>query len=238
MGCAFCATARMGFVRNLSAAEITAQVDLARGLGLPPGNLVFMGMGEPLDNYDNLAAAIRRLVDSRARDGRPAEAFSARQMMVSTCGLVPGIDQLATLGLHKLGLAVSVNAPNDELRSQLMPVNRRHPLEELRAAIARFPLRQGIFQAEYVLLRGVNDTPRHARELADFLRPLRAYVNLIAFNPPEGATRFEPPTRAEVERFRGWLTEAGQFTRVRESKGASIAAGCGQLATPRIARAV
>jgi 23S rRNA (adenine2503-C2)-methyltransferase len=190
-----------------------------------------MGMGEPLDNYDNVEAAVRRFVDSRALDGRAHGAFSAGQMIVSTCGLVSGLDRLATLGLRKLVLAVSINAPNDTLRSAIMPVNRLHPLDELRTALLRFPLRRKVFLAEYVVFRGFNDAPEHARELAAYLRPFHSCVNLIPYNPPPGQTRFQAPTIDEVERFKRALNDEGQYARRRESKGASIAAACGQLAT-------
>jgi 23S rRNA (adenine2503-C2)-methyltransferase len=229
MGCAFCATGRLGLARNLTADEICGQIAAAGSLGVRPANLVFMGMGEPLDNFDNWSAAVRRLIDSRPGPGRPAAAWSTRQMIVSTCGLVPGIDRLAALGWKRLVLAVSLNAPNDGLRSQLMPVNRRYPMAELRAALLRYPLRSGVFLAEYVLIRGFNDRREHARELAEWLRPFRACVNLIALNPVSGSGLVSP-TAAEVERFKRWLNAEGQYARRRESKGRRIAAGCGQLA--------
>jgi 23S rRNA (adenine2503-C2)-methyltransferase len=229
MGCAFCATGRMGFVRNLSTDEICGQIAAAEALGARPDNLVFMGMGEPLDNFDNWESAVRRLIRSRVVQGRPPQAWSTRQMIVSTCGLVPGIDRLAKLSWRRLVLAVSLNAPNDAIRSQLMPVNRRWPMAELRAALLRYPLRGGVFLAEYVLFRGINDRREHAVELAEWLKPFRACVNLIAWNPC-GPGGFQSPTAAEVERFKRWLNAEGQYARRRESKGRRIAAGCGQLA--------
>jgi 23S rRNA (adenine2503-C2)-methyltransferase len=232
MGCIFCATGRMGFRRDLTPAEIVGQVRAAEALGVRPANLVFMGMGEPLDNFDNWAASVQELITSRPGPaGRPA-AYSTKQMIVSTCGVVPGMDRLAALGRRRLVLAVSLNAPNDALRSQLMPVNRRWPLEELRAALLRFAPRGRIFMAEYVLFRGLNDRREHAAELAAWLRPFRACVNLIGYNPVPGAPGgFEPPSAAEVERFRRWLQEDGQYARRRETKGRRIRAACGQLAT-------
>ncbi len=236
MGCAFCATGRMGLVRNLTPEEICGQIAAAASLGARPSNLVFMGMGEPLDNFDNLVAAIRRLVDSRPAAGERPLAYSTRQMIVSTCGLVPGIARLAAAGWRRLVLAVSLNAPNDEIRSRLMPVNRKYPMAALRQALLDYPLRGRVFMAEYVLFRGVNDRREHAAELAEYLRPFRACVNLIAWNPVRGSdgraapSEFESPTAAEVERFKRWLNAEGQYARRREAKGRRIAAGCGQLA--------
>ena len=229
MRCAFCATGKMGFVRDLSSEEILGQLAAAETLGVRPTHLVFMGMGEPLDNYDNWERAVRRLIESRAVRGRPPRAWSTRQMILSTCGLVPGIDRLAAQGWRGLVLAVSLNAPNDSIRSQLMPVNRRWPMAKLRAALLRYPLRGGVFLAEYVLFRGINDRREHAVELAHWLRPFRACVNLISWNPA-GQGEFESPTAAEVERFKRWLNAEGQYARRREPKGRRIAAACGQLA--------
>ena len=234
MGCVFCATGRAGFVRNLTPEEIVGQVRAAESLGARPDHLVFMGMGEPLDNFDHWRSAVRRLIDSRQGQG---SCYSTRHMIVSTCGVVPGIERLAAAGWRRLVLAVSLNAPNDEIRSRLMPVNRRWPMAALRQALLAFPLRGRVFLAEYVLFRGLNDRREHARELAEYLRPFRACVNLIAWNPVPGAAarpgagRFESPTAAEVERFKRWLNAEGQYARRRESKGRRIAAGCGQLAS-------
>jgi 23S rRNA (adenine2503-C2)-methyltransferase len=239
MGCVFCATGRMGLLRNLSPEEICGQIAAAESLGSRPENLVFMGMGEPLDNFENLVAAIRRLIESRPARGERPLAYSTRQMIVSTCGLVPGIERLAAAGWKRLVLAVSLNAPNDAIRSRLMPVNRRYPMAALRQALLAYPLRGRVFMAEYVLFRGVNDRREHAEELAEYLRPFRACVNLIAWNPVRepgspgvagSAAGFESPTAAEVERFKRWLNTCGQYARRREAKGRRIGAGCGQLA--------
>ncbi|HOX06254.1 MAG TPA: radical SAM protein [Planctomycetota bacterium] len=238
MGCVFCATGRMGLFRNLTPEEICGQIAAAESLGSRPENLVFMGMGEPLDNFENLVAAIRRLIESRPVRGERPLAYSTRQMIVSTCGLVPGIARLAAAGWKRLVLAVSLNAPNDEIRSRLMPVNRKHPMAELRQALLDYPLRGRVFMAEYVLFRGVNDRREHAAELAEWLRPFRACVNLISYNPAPGpagraaAEVLESPTAAEVERFRRWLRAEGQYARRREAKGRRIRAACGQLAGP------
>jgi 23S rRNA (adenine2503-C2)-methyltransferase len=264
MGCAFCATARMGFVRDLAPEEIVGQVGAAAALGLKPDHLAFMGMGEPLDNFDHWLEAVRRLSWNQPSGPRAPFHFSLREMIVSTCGFVPGMDRLAALGWKRLVPALSLNAPNDEIRSRLMPVNRRWPMAALKEALLRLPLRRGVFLAEYVVIRGVNDAREHARELAAWLRPFRACVNLIAYNRvplpdrPDGASRqsdppgptcdgsagdrdssighraspaLEAPTAAEVERFKRWLNEEGQYARRRASKGGRIAAACGQLAT-------
>lgn len=229
MGCAFCATGRMGLVRNLTTDEILGQVAAAEALDGRPTHLVFMGMGEAFDNFAAWEGAVRRLIESRAVPGQPPRAWSTERMIVSTCGLVPGIDRLAAIGWRRLVLAVSLNAPNDEIRSRLMPVNRRWPMAALREALLRFPMRHGVFMAEYVLFRGVNDRREHAAELAEWLRPFRACVNLIAWNP-HGEPEYESPTAAEVERFKRWLNAAGIYARRREAKGRRIAAACGQLA--------
>jgi 23S rRNA (adenine2503-C2)-methyltransferase len=226
MGCAFCATAAMGFARNLAPDEIMAQVHAARLLGARPTNISFMGMGEPLDNLENWAASVRLLISAPA-----GSAVAMNRMTVSTCGFLPGLSRLAELNWRRVSLAVSINAPNDAIRSSLMPVNRKHPMAALRQALLDHPLRRGVFMAEYVLLRGINDRPEHADELAAFLAPFRASVNLIPYNGIRGGEGFEPPTRAETERFQGRLRSAGRHAVVRETKGRRIAAACGQLAT-------
>jgi len=233
MGCVFCATGRMGFVRNLEPGEIVAQVRAAERLSHRPDNLVFMGMGEPLDNLANWREAVRLLTDSRRVGPRPPIAWSAMEMTLSTVGHLDGLERLAAVYPRKMTLAVSLNAPNDELRSRLMPVNRRWPMEALREALLRFPMKNRTFLAEYVVFRGLNDREAHARELAEYLSPFRALVNLIPYNPPAegGPEGLVSPTVAEVERFKRRLVEHHQPARRRESKGRRIAAACGQLAT-------
>jgi 23S rRNA (adenine2503-C2)-methyltransferase len=232
MGCRFCATGRMGFVRDMTAEEIASQVAAAERLGRRPDNLVFMGMGEPLDNFDAWHGAVLRLVESRRRGDRPPLAYSANDMTVSTCGHVDGLGELARRGFRRMGLAVSLNAPNDAIRSRLMPVNRRWAMAELREALQGLPLRNRVFLAEYVVFEGLNDMPEHARELAAWLEPFRALVNLIAYNPAPGFDAgLVRPTHHGVERFRRLLEAQGVFARVRESKGRRILAACGQLAS-------
>jgi 23S rRNA (adenine2503-C2)-methyltransferase len=232
MGCRFCATGRMGLVRDLAPDEIVGQAAIAERLFRRPDNLVFMGMGEPLDNLDAFHGAVRRLIDSRRKGDRPPLAYSTHQMTVSTCGHVAGLEELARRGVFRMGVAVSVNAPNDAIRSRLMPVNRHWPMAELRDALLAFPLRNRVFLAEYVLFAGVNDAEEHALELATWLAPFRALVNVIAYNPVPGLSeeRFARPHWRKAERFTRRLVEAGVAASLRESKGRRIAAACGQLA--------
>lgn len=227
MGCVFCETGRMGFVRNLSTAEIVGQMYSAREtLGYDIRNVVFMGMGEPLDNIDNVIRAVRVLNDDRGF------AVAHRHMTLSTAGLVDGIGQLARLGWPNLRLAVSLNAPNDRIRSRLMPVNRRYGMVGLRKALLDYPLkRNGIFFIEYVLIRGINDARHHARELGDFLKPLKVRLNLIALNPGADPS-FASPDAADVIRFRDWLAAEKVFVRLRSPRGRALTAGCGQLSAP------
>jgi 23S rRNA (adenine2503-C2)-methyltransferase len=240
MGCVFCATGRMGFVRQLEPEEIVAQLEVARALGHRPETLVFMGMGEPLDNFERWREAVRRIVDSRRRGpGRPHALGSTRRMTVSTCGHLEGLARLARDGFRRMGLAVSLNAPNDEVRSRLMPVNRRWPMAELRRALTELPLRNGVLLVEYVLIRGQNDARDHARELAGYLSPLRPLVNLLTYNPlpqDHGLDPFAPPEAAVVEDFHRTLSGLGVFVSRRSPRGLDIAGGCGQLGGPRAGR--
>lgn len=224
MGCRFCRTARLGLIRNLTASEIVGQVfDARHRLGHDIRNVVFMGMGEPLDNLDNVVQAIRVLNDQRGLD------IARRYITVSTVGLVSGIDQLADSISPPVNLAVSLNASNDDTRSQLMPVNRAAPMAKLRESLMRYPLgRKSALFIEYVLIRGVNDRKDHARELARYLTPLRAKLNLIAYNPACGSV-FRPPSTGEFERFHKWLVDLNVFVRRRGERGARIMAACGQL---------
>lgn len=223
-GCAFCASGLGGFHRHLTPAEILGQVlHLRRGMEANLTNLVFMGMGEPLDNFDNVALALRLLNDPRGFG------FAARRMTVSTCGLVPGIARFKSLGLQ-VNLSVSIHAADDALRSRLMPVNRRYPLPELIAACEDYLGGGGRkITFEYVLLKGVNDRPADAERLARLSRRLRAKVNAIAFSPVAGIP-FERPEEASVEDFIRRLKAKGVETTLRNSKGRDIQAACGQLA--------
>jgi 23S rRNA (adenine2503-C2)-methyltransferase len=224
MGCCFCQTGQMGLRRNLSVAEIVAQVYLVSvRLGYAVRNLVFMGMGEPLDNVDALAGAIAVLSDQRGLN------IAKRHITVSTAGIAPGITRLAALDWPQLKLAVSLNAPNDTLRNTLMPVNRRYPLDVLKAALETYPLARGnVLFIEYVLIKEVNDAPEHASQLADYLRGLPVRLNLIPYNPRRESP-YQAPTSDDVERFRQLLVGQRIFVRLRTSKGAPIQAACGQL---------
>lgn len=228
MGCRFCRTGQMGLRRNLTAGEIVGQVYAAKVLmGLPVRNIVFMGMGEPLDNFDELIRAICVLEDQRGLN------IAARRMTVSTVGLVDGIQQLAALNRPQLKLAVSLNAPNDALRSALMPVNHRYPMAVLKSALRNFPLARGnALFIEYVLIKGVNDHRDHARQLSAYLRDLPVKLNLIPYNPAEHAA-YRAPSPENVTRFREALVAEGLFVRLRNPKGADIRAACGQLGKGR-----
>jgi 23S rRNA (adenine2503-C2)-methyltransferase len=226
MGCGFCATGQAGFERHLSVGEIVEQVARARQraqVADPPrrvSNVVFMGMGEPLANYDRTWAAIERIHDDMG--------ISARHLTVSTVGLVPGIRRLAAEALP-VNLAVSLHAANDDLRTQLVPINGRYPLAALAEACqAYLEVKNRRLSFEWALIDGVNDRPADARELAAFVRPLRAHVNLIPLNPTPGyLTRGSSPER--VRSFRDDLGVLGVNATVRANRGTDIDAACGQL---------
>src|SRR5512134_376576 len=225
LSCSFCATGGMGFRRNMTSAEIVHQaVFAAKRLADRGGrltNVVFMGMGEPLRNVPEVSRAIGILLSQHGFG------LSGKRVTVSTAGVVP--EMLTMAGTYPVSFAVSVNASRDERRSLLMPVNRRYPLKELAAAMKRIPLQSGRkVTAEYVLLEGVNDSPEDARELARLFRGGRIKVNLIPFNPLEGAL-YESPAPETVERFREILLGAGIQAITRERRGADIRAACGQL---------
>ena len=225
MGCRFCRTGKMGLLRNLTADEIVAQVYLVKvQLGFRVRNVVFMGMGEPLDNFGHVTQAIRVLEDQRGLD------IARRHITLSTVGLPDGLQRLAALDWPQLKLAVSLNAPNDHLRSRLMPVNLRYSMDQLKRALQAYPLlgRGAALFIEYVLIKDVNDDPGLADELAAFLEGLPVKLNLIPFNP--GAhSPFQAPGNDAVERFRRALVQRRLFVRLRSSKGARIRAACGQL---------
>jgi 23S rRNA (adenine2503-C2)-methyltransferase len=231
MGCRFCATGTLGLVRQLGASEIVAQVHAAnRDLraregtkGLRPlTNLVFMGMGEPLHNFENVKRALDLL---QSEDGPN---FSHRHITVSTVGLVPMIERFAQETSVKL--AISLNASDDATRDRIMPVNRRWKIEELLEAVRRFPLRQGRrVTFEYVLLEGVNDSDTDAHRLAGLLQGLQAKVNLIQYNENPGLG-FSSTRDGRAEAFRQILDDAHVAAFLRANRGRDIAAACGQLA--------
>ena len=226
MACSFCATGQAGFERHLTSGEIVEQVAraIAHARDRPEprrvSNVVLMGMGEPMANYDNVWSAVHRLHDDMG--------ISARHITISTVGIVPGIRRLAADDLP-VNLAVSLHAANDELRDQLVPVNRRYPLDVLMAACADYAAatrRRVSF--EWALIAGVNDRGRDANELASLARPLGAHVNLIPLNPtPDYATPGTAP--AGVRGFRDALRALGVNATVRQNRGTDIDAACGQL---------
>ena len=231
LDCSFCSTGRQGFNRNLSTAEIISQLWLASSLleeekkpGRKVTNVVMMGMGEPLLNFDNVVSAVSIMMDDFAYG------LSKRRVTVSTAGVVPAIDRLGdTLDMR---LAVSLHASNDELRNELVPVNKKYPLKELMAACRRFIEKQNTrsrITFEYVLLDGINDKPEHARELIKLLKGIPALMNLIPFNPFEGSG-YKTSSRLAVSRFAEILHKAGMTTVIRKTRGEDIDAACGQLA--------
>jgi 23S rRNA (adenine2503-C2)-methyltransferase len=227
--CRFCLTGVMGLERNLTGSEILGQVLAANRLlegGARVTHIVFMGMGEPLANYVALVTALRILTDAKLGLG-----YSPKRITVSTVGLVPGIEKLGRENL-KVNLAISLHAASDEIRSQLMPVNRSWSVETLVAAVKKYPLapRQRVF-FEYVMLDGLNDSPEDARRLVRLLRGVRAKVNLIPFNDWDGAP-FRRPPLPRILAFQSILLDAELTTTVRWSKGEDIGAACGQLREP------
>ncbi len=223
-GCLFCTTAKMGFVRDLTSTEILEQLyAAAHMLKYPIRNIVFMGMGEPLDNFDAVTRAITIMSDQRGFD------IPLRRITISTVGSIKGLDALAVSKISAVNLAVSIHGGTNEVRSSLMPVNRKEPLEQLVAALCRYPFaRKGALFAEYIVIEGVNDGREDARSLVEVLSPLSVRYNLIGFNAGPDAPF--PSTRTEaVERFRDLLVERGVFVRIRASKGRELVAGCGQL---------
>ncbi|MDX2051611.1 MAG: 23S rRNA (adenine(2503)-C(2))-methyltransferase RlmN [Polyangiaceae bacterium] len=227
MGCVFCASGQAGLFRGLSAAEIVSQVYLARE-HLTPGedlkNLVFMGMGEPLHHYDETARALRLLTHQKGLG------MGARRITVSTVGLVPGIKKLGEDFGGKIGLALSLHAPDDATRDRIMPMNKRYPLAELRRALDAYPLpNRRRITIEYILIDGVNSSLEQARKLAQFLKGLRVKINLIPMNPI-AASEHRAPNGATVRAFQEVLAEKGFSCFVRGRRGDEVDAACGQLA--------
>src|SRR4249920_286487 len=237
LACTFCSTGTQGFNRNLSTAEIIGQVWVAaKHLGNVPHhqrkltNVVMMGMGEPLLNFDNVVRAMSLMRDDNGFG------LANKRVTLSTAGLVPMIDRLAEES--DVSLAVSLHAPNDELRTELVPLNKKFPIAELMAACARYALRKkrASITFEYTMMKGVNDTPELARELVKLMRKFgntvqfadAAKVNLIPFNPFAG-TRFERSGETEIRAFQKILLDGGVLTMVRRTRGDDIDAACGQL---------
>lgn len=232
LDCTFCSTARQGFNRNLTTAEIIGQLWVAkRTLQADPksprvvSNVVLMGMGEPLLNFDNTVNALSLMLDDNAYG------LSKRRVTVSTSGVLPALERLGKT--IDVSLAVSLHAPNDELRDQLVPLNRKYPIKELLATCRQFlankTTERNHITWEYVMLDGVNDRDEHAHQLAQLLRGIPSKVNLIPFNPFP-STRYARSSNNRIHRFRDILTEAGYTVITRKTRGDDIDAACGQLA--------
>ena len=232
--CRFCLTAKSKLRRNLTPGEILGQVrDIKKDLPQPEQltNLVFMGMGEPLANFDNLLGALAIITDSAIGLG-----FAAKRVTVSTAGLVPKMLEFGRQS--KVSLAVSLNAADNDTRSRLMPINHNYPLEMLLEACRQYPLPAGRrITFEYILIQGVNDSPEDARRLARLLQPIRCKINLIPFNPHEGSG-FERPAEETILSFQEALLRKHFTVIIRQSKGQDISAACGQLRARSAAEAL
>ncbi len=246
MGCQFCETAQMGLLRSLTVREIVQQLHVARFLVTNPftdetppehghfdiANIVFRGMGEPMDNLDAVLQSIRILCDMNG------PAIGCSRVTISTVGRTDGIRRLGDFiqqpGFRRVGLAISLNAPNDEIRSAIMPINRAEPLAQLRAAMTAFPKRPtSALCAEYVLIPGVNDLPEHADAVCTFLRGIRCSLNVIPYNPRRNSP-WPAPDEATIDAFVARAIANGQFTKRRRTKGRSAMAACGQLGNEHI----
>lgn len=231
LGCTFCATGLQGWARNLTAGEMVEQVlYFARGLreqGQHVTNIVYMGMGEPFLNYDAVLGSVRALIEPSGFN------LGARHITLSTSGVVPAILRFAEEGLQ-VGLAVSLHAPTDELRSSLVPLNRRYPVAELLAACRTYVARTNRrISFEYTMLAGVNDGSEQARGLAGLLRGLLCHMNLIPWNPVAGMP-YTPSSAAAIADFRDALVAYGVPTTIRDTRGSRITAACGQLRTSTV----
>jgi 23S rRNA (adenine2503-C2)-methyltransferase len=238
MGCVFCATGRLGLARNLTAGEIVDQVNLVEidtrcaildarsSIAHRVSNVVFMGMGEPLANFDAVLDAVRILNNSAGRN------IGIRHLTISTCGLIEGIERLAEEDIQPR-LAISLNAPTDAIRRKLMPIAKKYPMDRLFAAIGRYQrTTRNRVTFEYCLIKGVNDTGLHARMLVKRLRGVMCNVNLIEYNTHEGCN-LKPAGREAIKRFAGVLKDAGIETTIRLKMGQTINAACGQLGSKK-----
>jgi 23S rRNA (adenine2503-C2)-methyltransferase len=225
MGCTFCETGRMGLIRHLTAAEIVSEVVTVRAtLGWQVKNIVFMGMGEALDNTDNVIQALKVLMDQRGLH------YSQERITVCTSGHAEGIARLAQQQWKRMNLSISLNAANDDARSRIMPVNRKTPLAELQKILAAYPQRRNFtLGVNYCLMPGLNDARHDAAAIAEFCKPLgRIIINLIPYNPGN-APLTRAPSEEEIVQFIDWLREENLPVRRRITKGRSIMAACGQL---------
>ena len=223
MGCRFCASTQAGRVRNLEAGEIAAEIYAAqKDIGERISHIVLMGIGEPLDNFDNVMDFLTIISSPEGVN------IGVRNISLSTCGIVPQIDKLAEKKLQ-LTLSISLHAPNNAMRSQMMPVNDAYPVEELIAACRRYQKVTGRrISFEYSMVRGVNDSPATAKELAKLIRGMGAHVNLIPINPVDGSP-YSATDAENVKRFQNMLTDLGVNATVRRRLGSDISAACGQL---------
>lgn len=226
VGCAFCLTAKGGFVRNLSAGEIVAQLLMIKKVNDIGANrrvnIVYMGMGEPLDNLENVVKAVKIFSDN---DGM---AISPNRQTLSTSGLSSKIEKLGSLDLG-INLAISLHAVDDELREKLMPINKAYNIASIMDAVRNFPVNaRKRVMFEYLVIKDVNDDIASAKKLLSLLSGIKAKVNLIYFNP-YGGTEFQRPTLESMQKFQEYLVKRGQLCTIRESKGLDISAACGQL---------
>ncbi|MCP3875484.1 MAG: 23S rRNA (adenine(2503)-C(2))-methyltransferase RlmN [Desulfobacteraceae bacterium] len=224
MGCRFCETGKMGFKKNLLVHQITGQLYNARFvLKKRIKNIVFMGMGEPFDNFNNVIQAIQIMNEQKGFD------IALRYITISTVGLTSEIEKLGRLNMPGLRLAISINAPDNRTRSWLMPINKTVSLQDLKKVLKNFPLtKRGGFLFEYILIKGLNDSSKDAIRLAEYIKPLPVKLNLIPYNPIKGF-RYDSPCDDDMNSFANVLTDKGVFVIKRWSKGYSLAAGCGQL---------
>lgn len=234
MDCDFCLTATMGLKRNLSPAEIVNQIckvieEIPAEMCSNPdkkigciNNIVFMGMGEPLANFENLITALDIIMDQRGLD------FSGRKVTISTCGLVPKMRELGEK--MPVNLAVSLHSVNDTVRSRLMPINRKYPVDVLLQACRDFPLpKRRMIMFEYIMIKGLNDSDEDARELVEKIKGIRCKINLLPYNECEGSD-YQRPSMERIEAFQQILRKADYTVFIRFSKGSDISAACGQLA--------
>lgn len=234
VGCSFCLTAKGGFVRNLNAGEMVYQVfAIKKDQNIPSNkavNIVYMGMGEPLDNLENVTKCIQILSEL---DGL---SISRRRQTISTSGIAPKIKKLGALDLG-VQLAISLHAVDDELRTKLMPINKAYNIQNIIDEVVAFPIdsrKRVMF--EYLMIDGINDSLECAKKLVALLNKIKAKVNLIYFNPHEGSL-YKRPSKEKVEAFREYLLKKGLLCTIRESKGLDISAACGQLREKEIANA-
>lgn len=223
MGCSFCATAKLGFKRNLSASEIIQQIFLIQAdTGLKVTNIVYMGQGEPLLNFDNLIASIKMF--------REQFQVGARRITVSTCGIIPQINKLADMNFQST-LAVSLHAPDNNVREKIMPVSARYPFDDLLDTLNVYTRKTGRrVTIEYVLIGGINDSVDDAKKLAFAISKLKSNVNLIVFNPHEQSS-YKKPSKENIMKFKYILEASGKKVTIRLERGADIDAACGQLSS-------